>query len=148
MLSVASPKACFSRAVYKMPDNCAGTQPCFTSLWMSKGSDQLSVKDHSALHVLDRERMMLRSLGGHPSSAESWIGRLCPCLPVRKPSWGLWRLPRVVAVVPYIFNAAVRGRTPYQWLTCWLGNHIAILGRLVLFPLKPIKASSVLYSGE
>ena len=79
MLSVASPKACFSRAVYKMPDNCAGTQPCFTSLWMSKGSDQLSVKDHSALHVLDRERMMLRSLGGHPV-----LGRILnrPSLPM------------------------------------------------------------------
>ena len=57
MLSVASPKACFSRTVKKMLDNCAGTQPCFTSLWMSKGSDQLSFKDHSALHVLDRERI-------------------------------------------------------------------------------------------
>ena len=79
MLSVASPKTCFSRTVKKMPDNCAGTQRCFTSLWMFKGSDQLSVKEHSALHVLDRERMMLRSLGGHPV-----LGRILnrPSLPM------------------------------------------------------------------
>ena len=46
---------------------------------LSKGSDQLSVKDHSALHVLDRERMMLRSLGGHPV-----LGRILnrPSLPM------------------------------------------------------------------
>jgi len=36
----------------------------------------------------------------------------------------------VVAIVPCISVTAVGGRTPYKWLTCWLGKPIAILGTL------------------
>ena len=53
-------------------------------------------------------------------------------------------LRRVVRVVPCSSPAAVGWRTPHQWLTCWLGSHIAILCRIS--PPKP--GASSMHLGE
>ena len=53
-------------------------------------------------------------------------------------------LRRVVTVVPCSSPAAVGWRTPHQWLTCWLGSHIAILCRIS--PPKP--GASSMHLGE
>ena len=72
------------------------------------------------------------------SWSDSWISQWISHL-LNKPSLltsienlreGYERLRRVVAIVPGISVKAVAGRTPYQWLTYWLGQRIAILGTL------------------
>ena len=114
MPSVAFPNVCSSRKAKKIPNKVgARTKPYFSLLRMSKGSDIEPAKTTVSFVSSGRPLMMLRSLGG----------RLC--LPGQKPSWGLWRLRRVFAVVPCISPTAVGGRTQYQWLTCWIGNHVS-----------------------
>ena len=65
VVSVSSPKAYFSRTAREIPNKIgAATQPCFTPLRMSKGSDVEPSK--TTMHFMSsrEDLMMLKNLGG------------------------------------------------------------------------------------
>ena len=79
MSSVADPKACLRRTARKIPDRVgARTQPCFTPLRMSKGSDVEPSKTTVPFMFLSRDLMMLRSLPRWTSDLEKDLEKAVP----------------------------------------------------------------------